>query len=227
VGALPSHFICAVAVMAFAVCASSAGGAPRTICGLPAKTDAALSPDGKLAAFIRQEPTGDPDPDFAKAGALWLRDCRTGREHKLMPATHRATSDDYDGWSDLGAPVFSLDGRVLYVSGAPGADYLTIFRVDPITGRYAVVRHAELAGIIRTGPYRGDILATQHTLIYDGKNARPGEDTSYGGYPYYVFDPQGHVLRYIGGSQDWDDKRLRRWLKGQGWEVSWAGELVP
>jgi hypothetical protein len=209
-----------LAVLLALALALPAGAAPKTVCGLPVQADAALSPDGKLAAFIRQEPTGDPDPEYANAGALWLRDCRTGHESRLMPAIH-VTSDN-NGWSDLDSPVFSLDGRVLYVSGAPGADYLTIFRVDPTTGKYAVVAHAELFGIMRTGPYRGDILATQHTALY----SKVDQD-GYGGYPYYIFDPQGRVLRYIGGSQTWDDKRLRRWLKGQGWQVSWAGELTP
>lgn len=207
-----------LAVLAFAV---PANAAPKTVCGLSVGAEAALSPDGRLAAFIREETTGDPDPPYDKAGALWVRDCHSGRERKLMPATHVATHNN-NGWGDLGSPAFSLDGRILYVSGAPGADYLTIFRVDPVTGRYAVVAYAELFGIIRTGRYRGDILATQHTLLY-GKEDQNG----YGGYPYYIFDPQGRVLKYIGGSQDWNDKRLRRWLKGQGWQMSWAGKLTP
>ncbi len=82
--------------------------------------------------------------------------------------------------------------------------------------------YAELAGIIRSGRYRGDILATQHTALYHG-----GDEAGYGGYPLYVFDSQGRALRYIGGSQTWDGERLRRWLKGQGWEMSWAGKLAP
>lgn len=208
-----------LAALAFAL---PANAAPKMVCGLPVTAEAALSPDGRQAAFIRQEPTGHPDPEYVKAGALWLRDCRTARDRKLLPATH-AWTDKKDGWTDLGAPVFSLDGRVLYVSGVTGGDYLTVFRIDPDTGDYAVAFYAELYGIIRTGRYRGDILATRHTQLYRGKDDQNG----YGGYPVYVFDPQGRVLRYIGGSQDWDDKRLRRWLTGQGWQVSWAGKLAP
>ena len=199
-----------------------AEAAPKTICGLPVKADAAVSPDGRLAAFIRDEPTGDPDPEYAKAGALWLRDCRTGRERKLMPAVAPRSSEN--SWITLGGPVFSLDGRIVYVDGAYGGSSLLLYQVDLASGHYAFVAPVELYGIIRTGRYRGDILATQHTLLYSGKG---NEDTGYGGYPIYVFDSQGRALRYVGGSQDWDDKRLRRWLKGQGWELSWAGKLVP
>lgn len=211
------YVLCATVMIMLALPAQAA---QRKVCGLPVTADAALSPDGKLAAVIRQERTGDPDPEYAKAGALWLRDCRTLKDHKLMPATHLSKNNG-DSWIDLGAPVFDLDGRALYVSGVPGADYLTIFRVDLVTDHYAVAFYAELYGIITSGPYRGDILATQHTLLYNGKTDQDG----YGDYPFYVFDPQGRVLRYIGGSQTWDDKRLRRWLKGQGWQVSLAGKL--
>ncbi len=220
---LLKHFVCGVTLIVAAMCALAAGAAEKTVCGLSVKTDAALSPDGKMAAVIREEPTGDPDPQFDKAGALWLRDCRTGRERRLMPAV---APKGNNRWIDLGSPVFSLDGRILYVSGAPGGDSLIIFRVDPVTGRYVEALYAELLGIITNGPYRGDILATQHTLLYNGKKDKKDQN-GYGGYPVYVFDPRGRVLRYIGGSQDWDDKRLRRWLKGQGWQMSWAGQLAP
>jgi len=193
-----------------------AGGAPKTICGLPADADATLSPDGKQAAFIRDEPSDDT-PD-GKVGALWVRDCRTGRQRLLLPAI--APEGTENGWVTLSVPVFSLDGTAVYVDGGYGGSSLMLHRVDVKSGRRTFIAAAELAGIIRTGPYRGDILATQHTALYKGED-------SYGGYPFYVFDPQGRVLRYIGGSQAWDDKRLQRWLKGQGWQVSWAGRLAP
>ena len=90
-----------------------AKAAPKTVCGLPAKTDAALSPDGKLAAFIRDEPSEDT-PD-GKAGALWLHDCRNGKERKLLPAVSPARGDN--SWMTLSAPAFSLDGRSIYVDG--------------------------------------------------------------------------------------------------------------
>ncbi|WP_443749878.1 hypothetical protein [Asticcacaulis solisilvae] len=204
-------FPCILAVMAGMI-AAQAWAAPKGACGLPPGTEAALSPDGKLAAFIRDIPNADiPD---GKEGNLWLRNCRSGRERRVMPAPGMPNRE-----GNIGAPVFSLDGRVLYVGAAPGGDETTIYRVDPTTGKYEIAFYAELNGIIRTGRYRGDILATQHTALYKGR----GDDTGYGGYPYYVFDPQGHALRYIGGSQDWNEKRLLRWLKGQGWEISWAG----
>jgi len=207
--------LAALLALAFALPAEAA---PKAVCGLPVATEAAMSSDGKMAALIRQEPTGDPVPEFAKAGTLWLRDCRTGKERRLMPPAGMPNTA-----GNIRFPVFDLDGRFIYVSVWSGGNGTDVYRVDPATGRFEKLFSAGISGIIRSGPYRGDFLANNPTDLYSGK----GDDSGHIGYPYYVFDPEGHVLRYIGGSQTWDDKRLRRWLKGQGWEVSWAGKLTP
>ncbi len=136
-----------------------------------------------------------------------------------MPAPGKPNKE-----GNIGGPVFSLNGRFIYVSVAYGGDSTPTYRVDSVTGRYNEVFPAGgTFGIFRMGRYSGDFLVSMHTQLYSGQ----GDDDGYGGYPLFVLDPEGHVLRYIGGSKDWEDKRLRRWLKGQGWEVSWAGQLVP
>lgn len=95
----------------------------------------------------------------------------------------------------------------------PGGDHLAIHRVDVRTGDYRFVAYAELDSVLRTGPYRGDLLVTQHTDLVDGAG------NHYGGYPYYIFRPDGSQIMRIPGSENWDDKARNKWLKQKGWRA--------
>ena len=175
-----------------------------------AKDDAVMSPDGHTVAYIRFVKSDDV-PD-GKAGVLWIGDCRTGATRRLLPAPF-AGRGDTEGWATLGWPVFSLDGRQVYVGAYYGGDSGLVQRVDISSGRHAYVMAAELFGIIRNGPYRGDLLASQHTSL---KNKDGGE---YGGYPYSVFTPQGKIVTRLPGSETWGKRKLKAWLGKQGWQV--------
>ncbi len=170
------------------------------------KAEAVLSPDGHTVAYTRFAKSDDM-PD-GKAGSLWIGNCRTGTTHLLLPAPF-AGKGDAEGWVTLNRPVFSLDGRQVYVSAFYGGDSGLVQRVDLATGHHAYVMAAELAGIIRTGPYRGDLLATRHTAVETGGSS----------YPYYVFSPQGAVVKRIAGSETWTEQARDAWLRRQGWQV--------
>ncbi len=168
----------------------------------------ALSPDGHTVAFIRTVVPNSESDMRDGSFALWTGNCQTGAAHQLVqPATKT------DIFNSVEYPVFSLSGANIYVSLVPGADYLIIQRVNIKTRRHRLFANAELAGVIRSGPYRGDLLATQHTQLRDEKGM------TYGGYPLYIFNPNGKIIKRLPGSENWDDKTKTAWLKKKGWKV--------
>ena len=175
------------------------------------KDDAVLSPDGHTVAYMRYAKSDALPPD-EEAGSLWIGDCHTGVTRLLLPARFEGKSNDEE-WVTLDWPVFSPDGRQIYISAFYGGDGGLVQRVDVATGRHAFVVGGELDGIIRSGPYRGDLFATQHTSL-------KGKDGSeYAGYPYYVFSLDGAVVKRIPDSEKWDQHMLNAWLRRQGWKV--------
>lgn len=168
-----------------------------------------LSPDGHTLAFIHQvKPSPEPDFPEEATNALWLGDCVTGRIHLLAAPTSQK-----DMFASMDGPIFSIDGRLVYVTLVPGGDYLIVQQVDVLSGQHRFVADIELKGVIRNGPYRGDLLATQHTDLVD----RGGQH--YGGYPYSIFRPDGTAVRRIPGSEHWQDQELKHWLKARRWQV--------
>lgn len=173
-----------------------------------------LSPDGHTVAFIHiVKPSPEPDfPDEATT-ALMAGDCRTGRV-RLVLAPTRGNGTMEDIVESFGGPIFSLDGGYVYVSIAPGTDYLIIQQINMGTGRHKFVAAAELESVIRTGPYRGYLLATQHSDI-------PGETMGGSYYPTYVFRPDGHMMFMLQETlypKD-NDKGVQAWLHKNGWKA--------
>ena len=173
-----------------------------------------LSPDGHTVAFIHiVKASSEPDiQSFDETDALMAGDCRTGKVRQVLAPT-RGNGSIEDIVESFAHPIFSLDGGYVYVSFAPGADYLIIQQINMATGRHRFVADAELESVIRTGPYRGYILATQHSNI-------PGEAVgSY--YPTYVFRPDGHMMFMLQETlypKD-NDKGVQAWLHNHGWKA--------
>ncbi|ESQ89165.1 hypothetical protein [Asticcacaulis benevestitus] len=168
-----------------------------------------LSSDGQTIAFIHHLKSNS-DPEFPQEAihALWIGNCRTGKAHQL-----RAPTSANDIFASVGHPVFSLEGGYVYVSLAPGGDSLIIRQVSVSTGQQKFVANAGLVGVFRNGPYRGYLLATQHTDLTDAHG------NHFGGYPYYIFKPNGQIVTRIADSETWDDKTLKGWLSQKGWRI--------
>ncbi len=169
-----------------------------------------LSPNGHTLAFLHMDKSNDIPNGLA--GALWVGDCLGHNARRLLPSAHRGQDGD-NGWVSLDKPSFSLDGRDIYVSAFYGGDSGLVHRVDVATGSQVYVFPAELIGVIHAGPYRGDLLATQHTDLVDKQGAH------YGGYPVYVFTPDGKAVLRVPHSEGWNEGQLKAWLKQMDWQV--------
>ncbi len=184
--------------------------------------EAVLSPDKHTVAFTRWQPSKDvPGPhggDDGEAGALWIGDCRTGKAHESLPAEVRPDAKG-NGWISLDGPVFALDGRTVYVTAIYGGDGGLVQRVDVASGHYGLAFPGEFMGIIASGPYAGDMLATQHTSVEDGHGG------AYAIYPIYVLRPDGKEVLRIHGSEKWSEADTKRWLRKRGWRVGWPGQV--
>lgn len=169
-----------------------------------------LSPDGYTTAFIHDDKSEDT-PD-GRAGALWIGNCRTAVVYKALPAQFKGQNDN-DGWASLGQPVFSPRGRYVYAGAYYGGDGGLIQRFDIRTGQHTFAFNGELVALFRNGPHRGYLLATQHTDLTDAQGQH------YGGYPLYIFRPDGTVVERIAGSERWGEKDIKAWLKSKGWKA--------
>ncbi len=172
-----------------------------------------MAPDGHHFAFVRTvKPSPEPDFPNEAVTALWLGDCRTGTLRLLAPSRD-VHSKAEKRLESFGNPVFSADGAYIYVSVAPGGDYLMLHRVAVRTGKHSFIGYMELSRVFRSGPHRGDLLVTQHTDLVDASGAH------YGGYPYYIARSDGHIVERLPGSENWDDKAVTAWLKTKGWNA--------
>ncbi len=195
------------------VVCKNAVGVTKTITTHHKDQEAVLSPDGHTVAFVRVvKATQHPEFPDDEITALWTGDCVSGTSRRVL-APSRGRDDFTDRLDDVGDPVFSLNGGYVYVSVAPGADYLILHQVNIHTGQHKRVAFIELDSVIRTGPYRGYLLATQHTDMTDAQGQH------YGGYPMYIFRPDGTVVERIAGSEKWGEKDIKAWLKSKGWKA--------
>ena len=166
-----------------------------------------LSPDSHTVVFIHKVKSDENPSD--ESGTLWIGDCRSGSVNQVLAQTAKAGRPE-DRLDNIGGPHFAPDGQFLYFGADAWGDELAVHKLDMRTKKQAFVFAGELAGVIRTGPYRGDLLATQRTAM-----GPPGQE--YGAYAYYVFTPDGKEVLHIPDSEKWDDKALAKWLKKKGW----------
>lgn len=162
-----------------------------------------LSPDGHTVAFIRVLVKQVPYEVFTKRSALWVADCRTNAVRQLV-ASNFSMADASRNLGDPGDPHFSPDGGFIYFATSAAIVDSAIHRVNVRTGNERFVAYGGLdLHIFRSGPYRGDILARQHSCHEEG-----GCD-----YPFYIFTPAGRQVVQIPHSNRWDDRALARWLE--------------
>jgi hypothetical protein len=139
-----------------------------------------LSPDGKVAAFIRIEKEGEPSYDEART-SVWLADVRTRKIWRLL-----ASSPSDEPTANLAAmwkPQFALNGKAIYVMAEAWVTSSAIHRIDIASARHRFIIDGELLDIEATGKYRGYLFVRKKRYL-------PAPD--YGtDYPLYYVRPDG------------------------------------
>jgi Tol biopolymer transport system component len=184
-----------------------AAGAERVLTQGGGYGEPALSPDGKSVAFIH---TDGPSPGVGEGGptTLWIADVASGQRRVLFASRPEGEEVKFN-MTSFGGPVFSLDGGYVYVSAVAWATSSAVHQVNVATGAERFVIDGGLSSVIRTGPYRGDLLVSRH-IYYPGPQG--------GSYdPTFVVRPDGKALFAIPHSED--DGVVAKWLAKKGWKA--------
>ncbi|EIZ77416.1 N-acetylmuramoyl-L-alanine amidase [Novosphingobium sp. Rr 2-17] len=188
----------------FAVCLAILSGAQA----LPA-ADFAKSPDHRHVAKIVEIGAGDENGSGSQA--LVLSDRKSGRERQLFVS--KWSDDPHRNLTNLSNPVFSLNGDSLYFSSSDAAPTSgAVHRYDLKNNSVRFVHNGVALRVMRTGPYRGDLLVQVHRY-YD----RP----TGGSYnPVLLVKPNGHDALIVPGSEKDDgEMAIDPWLAQKGWRA--------
>jgi hypothetical protein len=175
--------------------------------GFPGKlAEPVLAPDGRTVAFLRYEKT-PPGEEWTRT-SLWVVDGPTGEARKLIEP--RPDTDPQANLAVFEHPVFSLDGRFVYVSANAWVTSSAVHQVNVRTGAERFVSDGYASALIRTGPWRGYLLVGRHMYW-----PAPRE----GSYnPVYVVRPDGKEKFVVPGSETDDGgEAIEPWLKAHGW----------
>jgi len=170
---------------------------------------AVLSPDGRTVAYVRVLKPQTPERDGE--AELWIADGPTGIERRLVRSQPSSNPEHDLQWFD--GPIFSADGRFVYVTAVAWGAETAVHRVDTVSGRERFAFRGSLVSVVRNGPYRGCLLVRRHT-------AWPKPQTGYH-YPVFVVRPNGQVVMRV-PKMNRDDHlvHVSDWLSAHGW-MAW------
>jgi dipeptidyl aminopeptidase/acylaminoacyl peptidase len=180
------------------------GGIVRPLSAPGKWSSPTLSPDGRTAAFTLEEVEAEPGEMDKARSSLWIADVATGKARKLLEPRY-----DREPKKNLGAlynPVFSNDGRHVFVEAAAWATSPAIHRIELTTGRTRFVAGGALYGVLRNGPWRGNLVVGEHRY-FDGP-----EGGSYEAFT--VYRPDGRRVARLP-----EDTEVSEWLTGKGWRL--------
>jgi hypothetical protein len=129
---------------------------------------AALSPDRKMAAFVRRTPgkTVETGSGPAEATELWsIRVDGTGAKRIVAGRSAAKMDSVLAGFRD---PQFSGDGKRVYFLSAAWATSGAVHVADVKTGAEHFVCPGNSLEVLRQGHYAGHLLITQHRYFLAG-----------------------------------------------------------
>lgn len=166
-----------------------------------------VSPDGRYTVSLVADGPGDADGLGAQDIVIVEKGSRTPR--RLL--TSRYHEDPHQNLTNIDRLLYSSDGASVYFSTSDAAPTSgAVHQIDLKSGRVRFVVSGQALSIVRTGPYRGNLMVQQHQY-YD----RP-EGGSYN--PVFVVHPDGQIALQIPGSDvDDGETAAQPWLTQHGW----------
>jgi len=168
----------------------------------------ALSPDGRVVAFIRKVGPASELAEGDPTEVVVVDTATDARRVLLQPGSGRK-----DEWylNSEGRLTFSPDGRLLYVEVACPCTSDAVHEITLITGRERRLAWGNDISVLRDGRWRGDLIMRVHTCYA----AHSGCD-----YPVHVVTPEGRTVYAVPGTQGADAAEvLARWLTDNGWRA--------
>ncbi len=167
-----------------------------------------LSPDGRSIVWIHIDSAADGEAKSATS--LWIGDGFTGASRKL--AGEQGADDLHAAIVDPEGAAFSLDGGYIYVTSALAPTGPGVHQISIATGQQKFVINGTLRSVLRTGPYRGDLIVDRRVPKAGGEE---GSDEA-----AFIVGTDGKKVIMIPGS---DDPRNRdvvaRYLNEKGWKA--------
>ncbi len=182
-------------------------GRARRITNSSGDRDPALSPDGRRIAYVHfANPNGAPSQ--ADRSTLWVYDLtRNSTERAAAP---RASTRPGRDFTRLHSPTFSNDGRTVYVMALAWVTSDSIHAVDLQAHAEHFVTEGNSLSVIRNGPYRSDLLVSQHRYKAEGGAIDPT----------FVIKPDGKEVMMVPGSDGANDEAaVAAWLRKGGWSA--------
>jgi hypothetical protein len=182
---------------------TGADGVTRQLTREGKNGDAALGPDGRTVVFIRLE-QGAGARGEGEVSSLWMADGLTGEARKVVGP--HASDDPKREFSVFRSPVFSLNGRFVYVMADAWATSAAVHQVEFATGKERFVVDANSLAVLRKGRYAGYLVVSRHRY-YGAPN--------YGSYdPCFVVRPDGKETFMVPGTdKDSCGPSMDRWMK--------------
>jgi hypothetical protein len=159
------------------------GGGSRTLNASHDAREAALSPDEHLVAYVREagkdhvEGTGDE---------LWLADSEGKSPPRRLLAPQPA-EDPKANLTGFNNPVFSPDGRLIYVLTQAWVTSNAVHQVDTNSGATRYITDANSVAVVPKGRYAGHLVVQKHKHFKQGGSREA----------FWLVTPDGQELREL------------------------------
>jgi hypothetical protein len=183
-------------------------GVKRDLTGDHRSGEPVLSPDGRTVVWIHIEKS--PEGDAKSATSLWIGDGFTGASRKL--AGEEGADDLHASIVDPQGAAFSLDGGYVYVTSALAPTGPGVHQLNILTGQQKFVINGTLRAVLRTGPYRGDLIVDRRVPKAGGED---GVDEA-----AFIVGTDGNKVIMVPGSDDPKSRDVvQKYLNDKGWKA--------
>jgi len=165
-----------------------ASGQRRQLTATGLDSEAVLSPDGRIVAFVRETPDFPIEAGVGEqtANEIWLVDVEGKTPRRLLRG--KASADMKNVLAGFSSLVFGLDSQRLYFLGAAWVTSNAVCAVDCATGKVEFVAAGNSLELVREGKHAGSLIVQQHRYFLGA-----------GSYDWYwLLDPAGKEIGPIG-----------------------------